>query len=312
MDIHQLRISLAETLERTKFAGKAYFVGGAVRDLLIHRQTPEYDITVELPEGGIKLAQFLHKELPASNLLVYPKFGTASLVWQGTRLDFVMTRSEVYRPGNRNPKVQFASLPDDVMRRDFGINALLLSVSGGNLLDLSRRGLKDLHEGVIRTLGEPGKVFAEDPVRMLRAIRFSASLGFVIDPETWQGLLDSACLINTLSQTQITAEFARIMVSSPSPHLGNRNEAEGEAVTRGFGLLLESGIMDCIVPEQQKKLEILSEKRFSLTPQELLDYFGHLDNSRMGKMMKIAKEYWFDHPDISKESILSYLKEQDQ
>lgn len=310
MTIHQLRINLAEAIEGTEFAGKAYFVGGAVRDLLIHRQSQEFDITVELPDGGIRLAQFLHTSLPAANLITHPKFGTASIEYLGTHLDFVMTRRELYKPGDRNPRVEYASLKEDVLRRDFTINSLLLSVSGGSLMDVSGMGLKDLHDEVVRTIGNPRLVFIEDPLRMLRAIRFAAALDFEIAPETWEALLACAPVISTLSQAQITGEFARIMVSSPSPHLGNRNEPEGMAVTRGFGLLLDSGIMDSIQPEQQRKLEILSEKKFSLTPQELIDHFGQLDNTRLGKLMKMAKEYWFDNPDNGKESILEYLREQ--
>lgn len=281
-----------------------------MRDLLIHRQTGDYDITVELPDGGIKLAAFLHKALSTSVPVTHPRFGTASLIYQGCKVELVMTRREQYRPGNRNPKVYHASLEEDVMRRDFTINSLLLGISGGALLDLSKRGLRDLHDGLIRTLAKPDLIFSEDPLRMLRAIRFASVLDFKIEEETWEALKANAALVNTLSQSRITSEFAGIMVSSPNPHYRNPNEPEGAAVARGFGLLLESGIMDHIQPEQQKQLEILSEKRFSLTPQDLIGYFGGLENSRLGNMMKSAKEYWFEHPETSNSAILKHLKEQ--
>ena len=310
MNIHQLRIAIAEAIEGSKFAGKAYFAGGCVRDLLIHRQSEDFDVTIELPEGGIKLASFLHKALSTSEPVTFPRFGTASLIYQGTKIELVMTRKEEYRTGNRNPKVSFASLEEDVLRRDFTINSLLLGISSGALLDLSKRGLRDLQEGTVRTLGKADDVFSEDPLRMLRAIRFATMLDFKIEAETWAALKSKAALVQTLSQSRITSEFAGIMVPSPNPHSRNRNEPEGAAVARGFGLLLDSGIMDHIQPEQQQRLEILSEKRFSLTPQELIGYFGYLENSRLGIMMKSAKEYWFENPEATHSAILRHLKEQ--
>ncbi len=310
MNIHQLRIAIAEAIADTRFATTAYFAGGCVRDLLIHRQTMDYDITVEVPEGGIKLAAFLHKALSTSEPVTWPRFGTASLIYQGCKIELVMTRKEEYKPGNRNPKVSFASLEEDVSRRDFTINALLLGISGGTLLDLSKRGLRDLHDGIIRTVGKPEAVFREDPLRMLRAIRFATVLDFKIEPETWNALKNNAALVQTLSPDRISSEFAGIMIPSPTPHLRNRSESEGTAVARGFELLLESGIMEFIQPEHQQKLEILSAKRFNLTPQELIGYFGNLDNFRLGNMMKSAKEYWFEHPEATNSAMLRHLKEQ--
>lgn len=310
MNIHQLRIAIAEAIAGTKFATASYFAGGCVRDLLIHRQTVDYDITVEIPDGGIKLAAFLYKALSTSEPVTWPRFGTASLIYQGSKIELVMTRKEQYRPGNRNPKVSFASLEEDVTRRDFTINSLLLGISSGALLDLSKRGLRDLKDGIIRTLGKPETAFSEDPLRMLRAIRFATVLDFKIEAETWDALKARASLVQTLSADRISSEFAGIMIPSPNPHIRNRNEPEGAAVTRGFGLLLESGIMEYIQPEQQQKLEILSVKRFNLTPHELISYFGNLENSRLGNMMKSAKEYWFEHPDATNSAILRHLKEQ--
>ena len=290
MNIHQLRITIAEAIEGTEFAGKVYFAGGAVRDLLIHRQTEDFDLTVELPRGGILLAAFLHTKLASGEPFNYPKFGTAYINYQGITIEFVMTRRELYNPGNRNPKVEFGSLQDDVFRRDFTINSLLLSVSGGNLVDLTKMGLRDLNDGLIRTPIDPRKSFMEDPLRMLRAIRFAPQ-------------------VRSLARPRISDEFSKIMVSSPVKHLRNRKAPEGEAAARGFELLMQSGIMDSIMPEDQRKLELLSEKRFSLTSEDLMEYFGVLEASRIQKMLKFARMAWYDNPESSTEELLAYIKE---
>jgi len=309
MNIHQLRITIAEAIEGTEFAGKVYFAGGAVRDLLIHRQTEDFDLTVELPRGGILLAAFLHTKLASGEPFNYPKFGTAYINYQGITIEFVMTRRELYNPGNRNPKVEFGSLQDDVFRRDFTINSLLLSVSGGNLVDLTKMGLRDLNDGLIRTPIDPRKSFMEDPLRMLRAIRFATLLGYSFESNTWDALRECAPQVRSLARPRISDEFSKIMVSSPVKHLRNRKAPEGEAAARGFELLMQSGIMDSIMPEDQRKLELLSEKRFSLTSEDLMEYFGVLEASRIQKMLKFARMAWYDNPESSTEELLAYIKE---
>jgi len=241
MNLEELRLLIAPLIKDTEFEGKTYFAGGCVRDYLLRSQTGrgldsrlrgndkvvanvrksancslnDVDICVNLPEGGIKLAGHLYKVLNGDKLCTHPKFGTASFSYKDVQLEFVATRKEIYKAGNRYPKVEFGSLEDDVMRRDFTINALLMDVTTGTILDLCRQGLQDLISGIIRCLGEPVKKFNEDPLRMLRAIRFGLRFGFTIELYSVQALESEVQALQTLSFKQIEGELSKMLQFSP-------------------------------------------------------------------------------------------------
>lgn len=311
MNIRELRIILAEAIEGTEFSGKVYFVGGAVRDFLMQRSTMDYDFSVEVPEGGIRLAGFLQEKLGTAPPTVHPQFGTALLQYRGDNLEFVMTRKEEYFPGNRNPKVSFASLEEDILRRDFTINTLLLSVSGGSLQDPTKRGLKDIMDGLIRCTGDPYRSFSEDPVRMLRAIRFACLFNFQIDERCWAALQEQAHLMSSLSKARLEAELIRIMVCIPSKSTRQGQTGEIEP-GRGFRLLCESGIVSAFEPSLRDHLKLLSEHNFSLLPRQLGERFGVLAASRIRELMQSAQAVWYRNPTLSHEELLRLLEETEQ
>jgi len=201
MTIPELRSKLIGLIEGTPFAGKTYLVGGAVRDHLMGLgDISDFDLTVELPGGGIRLARVLHKSLPPDSLRINQHFGTARLDFPGYAIDLNGTRKERYQKNSRFPRVSPGSLMDDIMRRDFTVNALLMEIFSGDILDLCGKGLADLEGGIIRTLRDPLTVLSEDPLRILRAIRFAARFGFRFAQDLEIALKTSAPLVKKLSR----------------------------------------------------------------------------------------------------------------
>ena len=198
----------------------AYIVGGYVRDRLLNR--PSNDLDVVCVGSGIELAQkFASKLRPQPRLVVYQRFGTAMLKHKDLEIEFVGARKESYRPDSRKPAVEEGSLVDDQNRRDFSINALAVSLNEtdyGTIVD-PFNGLQDLNDRRIVTPLEPGKTFSDDPLRMMRAIRFATQLHFTIDPVTFAGIQEYASRIRIISKERITTELNKIM-ASPKPSIG--------------------------------------------------------------------------------------------
>ena len=198
----------------------AYIVGGYVRDRLLNR--PSKDLDVVCVGSGIELAKkFATKLRPQPRLVVYQRFGTAMLKHKDLEIEFVGARKESYRPDSRKPAVEEGSLVDDQNRRDFTINALAVSLNEidyGTIID-PFNGLQDLNNRRIVTPLEPGKTFSDDPLRMMRAIRFATQLHFNIDPVTFDGIQKFASRIRIISKERISTELNKIMASQ-KPSVG--------------------------------------------------------------------------------------------
>lgn len=177
----------------------AYVVGGYVRDLIIGRASKDIDfLTVG---SGIELAKAVHKSMRGSHLSVFKTYGTAQVKRGELELEFVGARKESYRRDSRNPIVEDGTLQDDISRRDFTINAMALSVtpdSFGELVDLFD-GLGDIERRIIRTPLDPDITFSDDPLRMMRAIRFATQLNFEIYPETFEAICRNAHRIEIIT-----------------------------------------------------------------------------------------------------------------
>lgn len=214
----------------------AYVVGGYVRDRLLGRQTKDIDIVCV--GDGIELAQNVASNLyPSPKVAVYSRFGTAGLRYEGIELEFVGARRESYRYESRKPDVEQGSLEDDQNRRDFTINALAVSLNEntfGQIID-PFGGLSDLEQKIIKTPLEPGKTFSDDPLRMMRAIRFATQLGFTIEPRTLDGIWRYRTRINIISKERIATELEKIILT-PVPSVG-------------FELLFNTGLLQLILPE---------------------------------------------------------------
>ncbi len=179
---------ISEAIKGTSFENNSYIAGGFVRDLVMGKKSNDLDIVVALENGGEKLAEFLFEKGASSKPVIFERFGTALAIINGHKVEFVMTRKESYRARSRKPDVQIGTLKQDVFRRDFTINSLLMNISNNEILDITEKGFADIKNRIIRSSSEPSIIFAEDPLRMLRAVRFSVELNFNIESETVKGI----------------------------------------------------------------------------------------------------------------------------
>lgn len=217
----------------------AYVVGGYVRDLLLGKECK--DIDVVCIGSGIDLAENLSgKFTPKPAFSYFKNFGTAMLKFQDYEIEFVGARKESYRSDSRKPIVEDGTLEEDQLRRDFTINAMAISVNSqnfGELLD-PFNGVQHLKEGKIITPLDPEITFSDDPLRMMRAIRFASQLNFTIDEKTFDAIREVKDRITIVSEERIAGELNKIILS-PKPSIG-------------FKLLLDSGLLEIIFPEMVK------------------------------------------------------------
>ncbi|MBS9767626.1 MAG: CCA tRNA nucleotidyltransferase, partial [Flavobacteriaceae bacterium] len=192
---------------------EAYVVGGYVRDLFLDRASKDVDIVVV--GSGIAFAEEVAKKLRVKPPTVFKNFGTAMLRYKEWEVEFVGARKESYERNSRKPIVEDGSLQDDQNRRDFTINALALSLhqdSFGELLD-SFGGVEDLQNGIIKTPLDPEITFSDDPLRMMRAVRFATQLNFKIEKQTFSALKAMASRIEIISKERIIDELNKIVLS---------------------------------------------------------------------------------------------------
>ena len=213
-----------------------YVIGGWVRDLFLHR--PSDDIDVVVVGSGISLAEAVAKRLgKGAHLAVFKTYGTAQVKHKGQELEFVGARRESYRHDSRNPIVEDGTLEEDQNRRDFTINAMAICLnkhSYGELLD-PFDGIGDLERCIIRTPLDPDITFSDDPLRMMRAIRFASQLGFNLDGETFDAIARNKERIGIITKERIAEELNKIMLS--------RRPSEG------WILLDKTGLLPLIFPE---------------------------------------------------------------
>ena len=197
---------------------EAYVVGGYVRDYYLHR--PSTDIDVVVVGSGIEVAEALGREVKGK-VSVFKTFGTAMVRAYGAEVEFVGARRESYTQDSRKPQVEPGTLEDDQRRRDFTINAMAWSLNGdrfGELVD-PFDGMYDLEDCIIRTPCDPDITFSDDPLRMMRAIRFATQLGFNIEEETFDAIARNKERIKIVSKERIMVEMNKIILS-PVPSMG--------------------------------------------------------------------------------------------
>lgn len=240
----------------SKIAGEqsfqVYAIGGFVRDIFLNR--PSKDIDVVVIGNGIDYAETVAKALKV-RLAVYKNFGTASLRYHDLELEFVGARKESYRSNSRKPIVENGTLEDDQLRRDFTINALAISLhpdTYGELVD-PFNGLVDLENKLIRTPLNPVETFSDDPLRMMRAIRFATQLNFKIDEPAVVAIKNNVDRISIVSQERITDELNKIILS-PKPSIG-------------FNYLFDTGLLHKVFPQM-----------VALYGVEYINGKGHKDN----------------------------------
>ena len=217
---------------------RAWVIGGYVRDCLLGREHPDKDIDIVVVGNGIDIARKAAKKISSRiKVAVYKNFGTAMFRYGDYEIEFVGARKESYSTDSRKPSVTSGTLEDDQRRRDFTINALAISLNRdtfGEFMD-PFEGIKDLKAGLIRTPLDPDITFSDDPLRMMRAVRFAVQLNFKIDDTTFLAIARNAERIKIVSQERIITELNKIMMSGHPSH--------------GFIMLEKSGLLSLIFPE---------------------------------------------------------------
>ena len=249
---HPVFAVLAEVAASEKL--EVYVIGGYVRDAIINR--PSNDIDIVVVGNGIRFAEQVAAKIGNDvRVTVFRNFGTAMLKYEDLDIEFVGARKESYRRSSRKPIVEDGTLDDDQIRRDFTINALAFGLSSTNFGELIDPfgGLDDIKKKIIRTPSNPDKTFSDDPLRMIRAVRFAAQLGYIIEEQTFASIIKNKDRIEIVSRERITDELNKILLSK-KPSIG-------------FYLLDQSGLLKVIFP-------ILSE----LKGVDVKNGQGHKDN----------------------------------
>ena len=234
---------LKELIEGSHFENHVFLVGGYVRDLLMEKPSKDIDLVIDLPNGGIEFAEFITKKnrnyKKDSNPVIYPTYGTAKFTINGFEsvlIECVQTRKELYNDNlSRKPICEHGTLLEDALRRDLTINALYKNISTGEVIDPTNKGFNDLKNKILRTPCEPNLTFIDDPLRMLRVIRFSSRYGWKINEETLRAIKDNNERLNIISKERIQDEFNKILLT--------------ENVGEGLKLLIECGLIDFIIPQ---------------------------------------------------------------
>ena len=254
---------------------KSYVIGGFVRDSLLEIPSKDIDIVAEGP--GIALAEAFAKEIGAKkeDVVIFKSYGTAMVRFDDEyEVEFVGARKESYNRDSRKPIVEEGTLKDDQVRRDFTINALSISLNATDWGEVHDPfgGLADLSKGIVRTPTDPDITFSDDPLRMMRAVRFAGRLGFEIEEETWEGIRRNVDRLSIVSQERITDELGK-MIDHRLP-------------SESFKLLFNTGLLYKVLPELQAMAGV-----------DVVDGRGHKDNfyhtlEVLDNVTKVSNNHW--------------------
>ena len=220
--------AISKSIKGTEYENKVFVVGGFVRDLIMGKDPKDIDLLIDgdINAGdGIAFAEWFCKKenifKKDSNPLVYGLYGTAMFQFMGEKIECVAPRSEKYQNDSRKPVVSSCTLEDDCFRRDFTVNSLFINISNNELVDYSKNGLNDIKNKVIRSTSNPDIIFNEDPLRILRAIRFAARFNSTIEEKTFEGMKRHVDRLEIISKERIQDEFSK-MITSNNPEFAIR------------------------------------------------------------------------------------------
>ena len=228
-------VTIANAIRETEFENNTFIAGGFIRDEIMGKESNDLDIVVSLPNGGVALAQLLYKKGISSRPVIFQRFGTAQVIISEHKIEFIMARKESYRKKNRKPDVVQGTLIQDIYRRDFTVNTLVMNIINGEIQDITGKGIADIKAKIIRASSQPDIIFEEDPLRILRAVRFAVQLNFSIDNETKTGIIRNAQMLKHISHERVRDELIKILLSS--------------APADGIRMLVHLGLMQYVIPE---------------------------------------------------------------
>ena len=257
----------------TDWEGHVYTVGGCVRDELMGSEIKDIDLCVSLPSGGVRFAEWLRDNGHTyKGVTVYPNYGTAMLhleAFPEVELEFVQTRKEKYIDHTcRNPETAFGSIEDDCMRRDLTINALYSNVSTGEIVDITGKGVEDIKNHVIRTPNAPDVIYDDDPLRILRCIRFASRYGWEIEPETYDSMVRNAHRLTIITKERVKDELDK-MLTCTHPVMA-------------MELLRKTGAMHYVIPEMEETYDMTqNEYHFGTVWEHTMAVIEHLKSNRL-------------------------------
>ena len=288
----------------SRFSGKVYLAGGAVRDEIMGKSSHDLDIVVELEGGGIELANWLSKKLNTTHSpTIFERFGTAMLSLDGVEhkgidlsgveIEMVQTRSEKYDPDSRKPSTAFGSIEQDVMRRDLTINSLLKDLTTGEVLDLTGKGIQDIKDGTVRTPTDPNVTFDDDPLRILRAIRFTSRYDFHMTEEIKEAMINNAHRLKIISKERIKDELGKIL-TGPNPELGIQS-------------LIDYDLLRFVLPTLVGKESQISTLTFS---KDLIPNIAKLLSLTSNQAMSTSKQLKFSNKEAKQITTLANFRNQ--
>lgn len=296
-----IRTRLREMIDGTRFEGNVFFVGGCCRDEIMGKEIKDIDIAVSLPDGGILLAEWLQeKGYALPEMVIFQEYGIAKFRladFPDEELEAVNTRKESYPDRlSRNPVTEYGTLEEDCLRRDLTINSLYYDITNGVFVDITGLGIDDIKNHVVRTTVDPDRVYDEDPLRILRCIRFATRFGWEIENDTLAAMKRQVSRMSILTQERIKDEFLR-MLTSDHPVMA-------------MEYLKDVGCMKYVIPELEsafgtvwehtmKVLGLISSETDDLILRlaAILHDLGKTVNVE-DKVSEILKRFKFDSDDI--------------
>lgn len=274
---HEMYIKINEHLRTlikgAEWEGHVYTVGGCVRDELMDSEIKDIDLCVSLPSGGVRFAEWLRDNGHThKGVTVYPNYGTAMLrlkAFPEVELEFVQTRKEKYIDHTcRNPETAFGCIEDDCMRRDLTINALYSNVSTGEIVDITGKGVEDIKNHVIRTPNAPDVIYDDDPLRILRCIRFASRYGWEIEEDTYDGMVRNVHRLAIITKERVKDELDK-MLTCAHPVMA-------------MELLRKTGAMHYVIPEMEETYDMTqNEYHFGTVWEHTMAVIEHLKSNRL-------------------------------
>ena len=279
--------AISKSIKGTEYENKVFVVGGFVRDLIMGKDPKDIDLVIDgdINAGaGITFAEWFCKKenifKKDSNPLVYGLYGTAMFQFMGEKIECVAPRSEKYQNDSRKPVVSSCTLEDDCFRRDFTVNSLFINISNNELVDYSKNGLNDIKNKVIRSTSNPDVIFTEDPLRILRAIRFATRFNSTIEEKTFEGMKRHVDRLEIISKERIQDEFSK-MITSDNPEFAIRLLFEIGAYKYVFDKLMFESDLKCLaksIPASFERLKMQKDAEHNNLEINLAIVYAQLPN----------------------------------
>lgn len=247
----RIKNKLKYLIKDTEFENHTYLVGGCVRDKIMGNEIKDIDIVLDIQDGGIRFAEWMKDNgHNIGSVITYPTYGTAMFRlkdFPDVELECVQTRKEQYKDKtSRNPETCYGTIYEDAMRRDLTINALFYNISHDEVLDITGKGIEDIKNHIIRVTSTPEIVFTDDPLRMLRCVRFSTRFGWNIEDSTYQGMIKNADRLSIITKERIQDELNKMLLC--------------DRPVMAMEMLKEIGLMKYVIPELCETFELKQNK----------------------------------------------------